>query len=80
MTEPNGTIGFRLDRLEKDVDRLYAMKPEVVADQVKSLHDDIADVRNEVKGVRKALWGTALSVSAGAVIFAVTSFQLFGHA
>jgi hypothetical protein len=75
--EPNGTL-FRLERLEKDVEKLYAMRGDVTAVRVDALITDVKDMENEVRGIRKALWATALSVSGGAVIFAFTAFQVFG--
>jgi hypothetical protein len=53
--EPNGTVAWRLNALERRVDRLYDLEPSVVARQVSDLHEDISDLRAEMKGSVKAL-------------------------
>jgi hypothetical protein len=77
MSEPNGIVGLRLQNLERRLDHLYDLKPDVIAAKVADLHDDITDLSDELKGVRRALWGFGLSVAGGAILFAFTALQVW---
>jgi len=71
-------IAVRVTRLERDVEKLYTYEPAVVSNSVKGLHEDMAELKDELKGVRRALWGFGLSIAGGAVLFAFTAFQVWG--
>jgi len=77
-TDPNGTLSWRVGELERRVERLYNFEPAVVSDRVNEMHTDIGQLRDEIRGVRRALWGFALSITGSAVVFAFTAFQVFG--
>lgn len=77
----------RLARVENQTEDLNVVKHEVkrCSDHVHNLRNDIAGVsktlsafasKDDVDGLRKALYTFALSVAASALIFAVTLFAL----
>lgn len=52
----NGTA-FRLNALERKVDRLEALEPAVVKAQVADIRDDITEIRADLASIRKILVG-----------------------
>jgi hypothetical protein len=70
VSEPgNGTLGYRMSALEKRVEEIEAVKPDVLAHVVSELHD-------EVVALRRALVGFALAVAGSAIVFAFTVFEI----
>jgi hypothetical protein len=63
--------GRRLDALE-------ASQPAVIAAQVQNLAKDVEDLRDEMRALKRALYGLAISIAGGSVLFAFTAFQLWG--
>lgn len=62
MSEPaNGTVAWRLQQLEREVDKLDAEKAEA---------RDVARLADEVAGLRKAVVGFSVTIGASAIVFA----------
>lgn len=78
MSIPPNQIEWRLTSLERRVEKLWDLKPEVVAREVEELNTDIKELRDELRGVRRALWGFGLSIASAAIIFAFSAFQVWG--
>jgi hypothetical protein len=74
----DGTVIWRVGNLERRVEYLYNLEPAVMAAEVKGLREEMRDVIDELRGVRKALIGFGLSIAAGAIVFAFTAFQIWG--
>lgn len=51
--EPRNGVLYRLDRLEKEVDRLKDGKPDVVAAQVSNLAHDVRELGIEMRRIEK---------------------------
>jgi hypothetical protein len=70
VNEPtNGSLPYRVAALERRVEEIEAVKPDVLAHVVSELHD-------EVMALRRALVGFALTVAASAIVFAFTVFEI----
>jgi hypothetical protein len=79
-------LGRRVRDIEQE---LRAHRPEVLATRIEDLEDDVRGVRGdlaafraefigEVKGLRKAVLGFALTVAGSAVAFALTVVLVWG--
>ena len=68
---PNGTLPYRVTQLERQVEALKALRPEVVVVQ-------LAELREEVRSMRRALLAFGLSTISAAIIFAFAVFELLG--
>lgn len=66
--EPRNNLAWRVSVLEREVAALKEGKPDVIAERVATLtraladhkqevHDDVADLREDVKSVRRILLG-----------------------
>lgn len=71
-------IHVRLDEHARRLGELERTQPAVVASEVRGIQHDLEDLRDEMRALRRALYGVALSVASGAVIFAFTAFQIWG--
>lgn len=71
-------IHVRLDEHARRLGELERTQPAVVASEVRGIQHDLEDLRDEMRALRRALYGVALSVAGGAVIFAFTAFQIWG--
>lgn len=65
----------RIHNLEGD---LRANPPAVAAVEIKALREDVGDLSNEVRGLRRAVIGFAITVAASAVGFALTVILVWG--
>ena len=71
MDSQNG-LAYRLNWLERRVERIEELEPAVMADRLKTL-------AAEFSALKRALYTFAFSVLAGVIVFAFTAFSLFGH-
>jgi hypothetical protein len=67
---------YRLDRLENRVDKLDAKTDDlgIIRDQLHDLRGDVAKLIEKADANQRALLTTALSVSASAIIIALSIF------
>lgn len=80
MTAGDGSsaIDWRIEALERRLDRIDALKPEVMARDLEELAEQMSQVVEELRGVRKALITFGLTIAASSVVFAFTAFQIWG--
>lgn len=71
-------IHVRLDEHARRLAELERTQPAVVASEVRGIQHDLEGLQDEMRALRRALYGVALSVAGGAVIFAFTAFQIWG--
>lgn len=57
MSEPGNGYAFRLASVERRLERLEALEPAVVKQQVADLKEDIAQLAQAVDSIRKILIG-----------------------
>lgn len=57
---------------------LERTQPAVIANKVEELGKDVLELRDEMKALKRALYGLAISIAGGSVIFAFTAFQIWG--
>lgn len=69
-------VKHKIISIEAAVTLLTSVNPAVIANRVQNVEQTIMEVREEVKGMRKALYTVALSVVSGSVLFAFTIFTL----
>lgn len=80
MTGYENGVHEKIRQLERRVGRLENFEPAVLRQQIVDLAKDLEEVRDELRGVRRAFWGFALSVAASALVFAFTVIQVWGKA
>ncbi len=68
-------VARRIHNVEND---LRANPPAVSAVQISGLREDVAELGNEVRGLRRAVIGFAITVAASAVGFALTVILVWG--
>ena len=71
-------IQVRLDEHGRRLTDLERTQPAVLAAELRELRADLAEVREEQRATKRALYTVALSVTAAAVTFAFTVFQIWG--
>ncbi len=76
--EPTNGTRYRLQELERRMNSLEARTEPVpvLRSEMDNLRRELRDLGVEVGSLRKALYTAALSVTGGAVIFAVTILQV----
>ncbi len=88
--EPNGTLRYRLERVEQEIRDLRGYKLDVLTARIEDLAREFAHLEKQqqeqtvtsnrrMQGVSNRLLGLALSIAAGAVIFALTATGVWGH-
>ena len=88
--EPNGTLRYRLERIEADIRELRSYKLDVITERMDALSREFANLEKRqseqsldsirrMQSVSNRLLGLALSIAAGAVIFALTATGVWGH-
>jgi hypothetical protein len=70
----------RTDDLVRRLDSLERHHPAVISEQLGHVKVDVHELREEVSGLKRSLYTLAISISSGAVLFALTAFQLWGRA
>ncbi len=68
-------VSRRVHNLESD---LRAHPPAVSAVQIKGLREDVAELGTEVRGLRRAVIGFAITVAGSSVAFALTVILVWG--
>ncbi len=68
-------VARRIHNVEAD---LRANPPAVSTVQIGALREDVADLGNEVRGLRRAVIGFAITVAASSVGFALTVILVWG--
>ena len=75
----------RLERVANEVEnharRLEALErhdPAGLVVEVRELRADVAELKDETRATKRALYTVALSVAGGAITFAFTAFQIWG--
>ena len=76
---PTNGVSWRLGSLEHRVQRLEDLDPSVVRQQVQDVVQDVRDLRDDFKAVKTALYTAALTFAGGAILIAVTAWQIAGH-
>lgn len=75
MTTGNGLVA-RVEYLDREVDRLWKMKAsKEVQDRIR---EDISEMKEEVRGLRRVLIVTAVSWAGGSAGFLIAVLQLTG--
>jgi hypothetical protein len=59
-------------------DELRANRPVLLAQQLQNVDRDVTDLSGEVRGLRRAVIGFAITVAASAVGFALTVILVWG--
>lgn len=67
-TEPAGNLTWRVMALEREVERLKEGKPEVIADRVRALGEEIHELRLELAAIRKLVIGAFATIATGLTI------------
>ena len=73
---PNGTIPWRVGALERRLDRLDDLKPDVMKQEISEIKGDIHAMARDVAGLRKILIGFIISfalATASLVVVILTS-------
>lgn len=73
MTAANGIVA-RIDALQREVDQLWRVK--ATKESVDNLKEDIAELKGEVRGLRRVLIVTAVSWAGGSGAFLIAVLQL----
>lgn len=71
-------VQARLEDHGRRLTDLERTQPAVTASEVKALAQDVHDLRDEMRALKRALYGLAFSIAGGAVLFAFTAFQIWG--
>jgi hypothetical protein len=71
-------LAARTDELVRRLDGFEKHHPAVISEQLGNLRDDVEELREEVTALKRSLYTLALSITAGAVLFAVSAFQVLG--
>lgn len=75
-------IAVRVENLDRRVDNLEQElrlnRPVLLAQQINSLDKDVEQLSSEVRGLRRAVIGFAITVAASAVGFALTVILVWG--
>lgn len=71
-------IHVRLDDFGRRLDAIERTNPAVTASQVQTLHEDMRDIREELRSFRRAAYALATAIAGGSVIVALTAWQLTG--
>lgn len=69
----------RLDELYRRMADVERTQPAVIATRVEELGKDVIELRDEMRALKRALYGLAVSIAGGAVLFAFTAFSLWGQ-
>lgn len=78
MSEADNVMLWRLESVERELRRLQALQPEVLTEQVRVQARELEEMKDELRAVRRALWGFGLSIAGGAIVFAITAMQVWG--
>lgn len=78
MSEPGNGFAYRLSAIERRIERIESLEPAVVKAQMGDLKDDVFELREDMRAVKRALYGLAISIAGGSALFAFTAFQLWG--
>lgn len=70
--------GYRLDSLERRLDRIEALELAVVKQQVEDIKGDIRDVRDDLASIRKILIGFLVTFAFSAVTTVIAILSLTG--
>jgi hypothetical protein len=73
--QPNG---YRLDSLERRLDRIEALELAVVKQQVEDIRHNILDVREELSSIRKILIGFLVTFAFSAITTVIAVVSLTG--
>ena len=73
--QPNG---YRLDSLERRLDRIEALELAVVKQQVEDIRGNIAEVRDDLASIRKILIGFLVTFAFTGITTVVTILSLTG--
>ena len=76
--EPQNGIAVRITGLERAVNRLEALEPAVVKQQVQDIKEDIADIKTDQSAIKRILIGLLISFAFAGVSTTVAIFQLLG--
>jgi hypothetical protein len=75
-------VGIRVEDLSRRVlnieEELRSNRPAVLASQLGSLGKDVEELTSEMRGLRRAVIGFAITVAASAVGFALTVILVWG--
>lgn len=77
IDEPRNNLVWRINRLERDVEELKQGQPAVLAERVKHLSDDVMDLRQEVKSMKRMFVST-FSAAGVAITAAVVALIISG--
>lgn len=72
---PRNGILYRLERLEKEVDRLKDGKPDVIAERVQNIAIDVHELREEVKSIRRLVLGMFTTIATGLAVAIIVQNQ-----
>lgn len=84
QAEPNGTVKFRLDFLEREQtrqrDRIHDVLNELAATRLELQHvaDEVKHQSEDVQALKRAFYTFAIGTVGSAIIFAFTTFALLG--
>lgn len=73
MPESEGTVAWRLQNLERLVEKKADSR------ELDALHADMSELSDEVRGLRRALIGFAITVAGSAVVFAFSTALLMAQ-
>jgi len=71
---PRNNLTWRVGRLEDDVKELQRGQPAVMAERVAHLSEDVTELRNDIKGLRRVIAGAFTGL--GLVIAAAVVAQI----
>lgn len=80
----DGTLRFRLERLEAEQERQRERVHQLIAEQnearllLQHTSDQIDPIREDVRALKRAFYTFAISAVGSAVVFAFTIFALLG--
>lgn len=69
-------VAWRLRAVEARIAKLESHEPAVLAERIQTHMTDLAEMREELRSLRRALYSFALSIAGAAVVFGITVLQV----
>lgn len=69
-------IHVSIAELGRRVQAIENTNPAVTASQVRDLHEDMRDIRDELRSLRRAWYALATAIAGGTAVVALTAWQL----
>jgi hypothetical protein len=68
---PTNNLAWRVRVLEREVERLKEGKPDVIAERVTNLSQEVHELRGEIAALRRLVMGAFVTIATGLTIAVV---------